>query len=359
MNLEKIEIRELHLDKRNPRLPEEYREAPESSILDYLRNEEALDELAQSFIDNGYFENDPLIVVRQEDGAHNIVVEGNRRLATLKILLGDATAGENSFPTIQPTKEQKDRLLSVPCFVVDTRAEVSRFIGFRHIGGLRLWPPEAKARYVLAAVDELATLGEIDPFRAVGKQVGSNAQGIRSLYTAIYILKYAREEFGINVKDLQTDRFGVWLRALNSQDLKVYIDLPQSRTYQEVRDAVTKISQDKFAEVVEDLTPKSGKKAAIFDSRMITDYGRILVNARAHELFKRSGDFETARQIVDSVSLLDRISRLAEMCSAIVSETSQQEEVDLSAPVLAAATKLALVAKSLNDLLRARGLEAG
>ena len=46
-----------------------------------------LEEIAQSFMDHGFFRNEPLIVTRV-NGQGYTVIEGNRRLATLKVLRG-------------------------------------------------------------------------------------------------------------------------------------------------------------------------------------------------------------------------------------------------------------------------------
>ncbi|WP_409047522.1 ParB N-terminal domain-containing protein [Microbacterium sp. HA-8] len=80
-----LRVDELTLDTRNPRLVTAA--APsQKSLLRQLYEQESLDELAQSFVDNGYFAEEPLVVVK-ENGEW-VVVEGNRRLATLKLLLG-------------------------------------------------------------------------------------------------------------------------------------------------------------------------------------------------------------------------------------------------------------------------------
>ena len=120
MRSDRMQVEELHLDPRNPRLPEGLAR-DEHSIATFLRNEEALEELAQSFVDNGFFESDPLIVVTEDDGLTNVVVEGNRRLATLKILLGLIEDERLAFNSIAATPEQLDRLRVVACFVVEDR----------------------------------------------------------------------------------------------------------------------------------------------------------------------------------------------------------------------------------------------
>ncbi|MXY54385.1 MAG: hypothetical protein F4Y86_17905, partial [Gammaproteobacteria bacterium] len=165
-----IEVARLLLDDQNPRLPERLHGEPQSEILAFLFRQAALEELAQSYLDNGFFQHEPLIVVPQ-GGGRFVVVEGNRRLAALKILLNAEEADLLRFIGMEPTSAQRLSLVEVPCFVVGDRALVHPFVGFRHIGGIKTWPPEAKARYVLEEIRRIA--GESpDPFRELGRRVG-------------------------------------------------------------------------------------------------------------------------------------------------------------------------------------------
>src|SRR4051794_2451457 len=77
-------VEELLLDEENPRLAK--RGAGQIDLLKALYFQESLEELALSFQRNGYFQEEPLVTIRGTNGA-TIVVEGNRRLATLKLLL--------------------------------------------------------------------------------------------------------------------------------------------------------------------------------------------------------------------------------------------------------------------------------
>ena len=117
-------------------------------------------------------------------------------------------ADEHHFLGIDPSTEQLDGLTGIPCFLIPHRDQVHTYIGFRHIGGIKTWPPEAKARYILTEVKRLADRGSADPFRELGRGVGSNAQGVRNPYLAIRILIYAREKFGLDVAYVQESRFG-------------------------------------------------------------------------------------------------------------------------------------------------------
>ncbi len=163
-NVRDVTVESLKLDPKNPRLPERVRGKSQSEILDYLFRHAVLEELAESYMDHGYFRNEPLIVI--EDGElGNVVIEGNRRLAALKILRGVPEADELEF-TIEALSEKVGQLKEIPCYFVPSREEVSAYIGFRHIGGIKTWEPEAKARHVLAEVRQLVSKESRDSFRA-------------------------------------------------------------------------------------------------------------------------------------------------------------------------------------------------
>ena len=320
--IQHIRVDALLLDDENPRLPERLRGKPQSEILVHLFQQGALEELAQSYLDNGFFQHEPLIVV-PAGATQYTVVEGNRRLAALEILLGAAEADEISFIAIEPSAEQASGLSEVPCFVVESRDLVHPFVGFRHIGGIKTWPPEAKARYVLAEVRRIVQKGTSeDPFRELGRRVGSNAQGMRNPYIAIRVLLYAREEFGLSVEFVQESRFGVWLRCMNSADIRGYIGLGQGRTYEEIEEAVRALDRERLSEVLSDLRREGSARALLGDSRDVTAYGRVLADQRAHDILRRTRDLTLAKQVIDQMDLGARARRIAESVTVFMDTAS-------------------------------------
>jgi len=82
-----IKVGDLHFDHQNARLAE-YGITPATSEQDILKILwEAMDvrELVQSISASGYFPHEPLIVAKE--GGKLVVIEGNRRLAAVKVLL--------------------------------------------------------------------------------------------------------------------------------------------------------------------------------------------------------------------------------------------------------------------------------
>ena len=349
----------LLLDDENPRLPEGLRGASQSEILGFLHEQGVLEELAQSYLDNGFFRHEPLIVV-QERGKKGgkggyTVVEGNRRLAALKILHDSPEADDAGFFGIEPSSAQLETLFEIPCFLIPDRDQIHAYIGFRHIGGLKTWPPEAKARYLLTEVHRLVDEGFDDPFRELGRRVGSNAQGVRNPYLAIRILLYAREEFGLNVAYVQEHRFGVWLRCMNSADIRRYVGIRQARSYQEIEQALEGIDRGKLAEVLGDLESKRGRSRAVLgDSRDVTVYGRALADERARATLRKTGDLSLARQVVEELDLEPRAQRLVESLQLFVEALSRAETVDFSNSLLQATEELSRLARSARAVVKDR-----
>ena len=353
--VERIPVRNLLLDGDNPRLPEKLHRGSQSELLNFLRKRGVLEELAQSYLDNGFFQHEPLIVLRTDEPDKYTVVEGNRRLAALKILHGAPEAGDIRFLGIDPSREQLEQLEKIPCFPVSDRDDVHAYIGFKHIGGLKTWSPEAKARYVLAEVRKLVEGGAEDPFRELGRRVGSNAPGIRNPYLAIRILLHAREEFGLDVTDVQDHRFGVWLRCMNSADIKAYIRLCGARTYQEIEEALKDIRGDRLEEVLGDLKSAEGRALAVLgDSRDVTAYGRVLANEQARATLRKTGDLSLAKQVVEELGLGQRAWRLVDSVKLFVDALHRMELEDMPSDLLEATEDLARVSRSARDIVRGR-----
>lgn len=354
---ETLAVRDLRLDTSNPRLPEHLRRADQSQLLEHLHATAALDELAKSFVDNGFFAHEPLIVSQADDCGKHDVLEGNRRLAALTILLGLPAAEQASDARITldppPTPVQLADLRSVPCVVVNDRDDVRGFIGFRHIGGIKAWGAEAKARYLLTEVRRAHVQDpHKNPFLVAARAVGSNVQGVRNPYIAMRILIYGREHFGIDITAIQSHRFGVWNRAMNSPDLRSYIGFGNARTFEEIEAALGDLQERPLREVLKDMTPADGSKRAVLgDSRDVTIYAQVLQNERAHEILRQYDDLGLARQIVEQASVPQRIRQVVQSIDILMHEISRQ-----GAPqdALEPARELAQTAQTLHDLVNVK-----
>ena len=139
----------LHFDAKNPRMADRLQDlgkkVTQQEIRLLLWREFAVDEIALSIAANGYFPHEPLFVTHEDGMA--VVIEGNRRLAAVRILLDPALrseVGADSLPKISKAAQRNlQRLPVIEC----GRADVWQYIGFKHVNGPQAWQSYAKAQY--------------------------------------------------------------------------------------------------------------------------------------------------------------------------------------------------------------------
>ena len=359
--LKPIEVGDLLLDPYNPRLPEELQGSDQEVLFEHLYRHGALDELVESMLLNGFFHHEPLIVLPEGEGEgaepeKHIVVEGNRRLAALMLIHGhDAVAGAPTLAEI--TEVARAELARVTCYVVPDREAVRRFVGYRHIGGLKPWPAEAKARFIEAEVESAAAREVPRPFYQVGREVGSNAQGVRNQYLAIKLLRLLQVERGEYVNHVLRHRFGVWLRCMTSTDIRSFIRMGDVSGYGEVEEALGSVDTDRLAEVISDLSPGAdGSRPVINDSREVTVYGQVLQEEQARETLRKTGDLDLARQVLRVDTLHKRVQILLRQAEAIRDEVVEAEDevsdevIDVLRSVVRAVRRTIAVAEAGEDV---------
>ena len=113
-NAEPLKVADLHFDHLNPRLAE-YGITPattDEEILKILWDAMDVRELVQSISASGYFPHEPIIVAK-ESGKF-VVIEGNRRLAAVKVLLAHNLAKENGWDVPKLSADKLNILKELP-----------------------------------------------------------------------------------------------------------------------------------------------------------------------------------------------------------------------------------------------------
>jgi hypothetical protein len=146
-------VEQLLLDVKNPRLASGAGGDTQEDLLKVLWTEMAVDEVAFSIAANGFFREEPLLVIPSDEVKGEkrkfVVVEGNRRLAAV-LLLRDAKLREKLKATELPNIDSKRHveLNNIPVFTYPDRESLWTFCGFRHINGAKPWDAFSKAQYV-------------------------------------------------------------------------------------------------------------------------------------------------------------------------------------------------------------------
>ena len=190
-------VSELSFDLKNPRLFE-YELSQNASDIDVIRVLwDAMDvrELVLSVCASGFFQHEPLIV-SQEHG-RNIVIEGNRRLAAVKLLLDPQLVSklELNIPTI--TEVIKNTLHKLPV-IIDTRENAWRYLGFKHVNGPAKWSSFAKSQYI---GDVHRTYGV--SLEDIASQIGDTHRTVQRLFRGLNVIEQAER---VNAFD-RSDRY--------------------------------------------------------------------------------------------------------------------------------------------------------
>ncbi len=94
-NISNIPLTDLLLDKQNPRIHQNISEKiTQVNLARFIYDNFGIGDLKDSILKNGYFNVEPMMVIPKKDAEDKhtgkyIVVEGNRRLTTVKILCYD------------------------------------------------------------------------------------------------------------------------------------------------------------------------------------------------------------------------------------------------------------------------------
>ena len=127
-----ISVNSILLDPNNHRIPPAGEPFNQRSLLAELVWHDKIHELAQNIAQNGYYPVESLIVVK--DDSKMVVVEGNRRLAALKVLIAPESAPEDQVPKFRAlsVKIDKATIKKVKVVVAPSREATVPILMSRH-----------------------------------------------------------------------------------------------------------------------------------------------------------------------------------------------------------------------------------
>lgn len=274
-------IRDLYLDPQNPRLGRSViaKNLNQDQILEQMANWE-LEELIVSFDENGYWPQEALIVTNERlDGDERlVVVEGNRRLAALKLITGNHNAKiskrlENVLSDIQ--NKELYNLAQVPCIHVDNRSDVKEFLGFRHVSGIKQWEPAEKAAYIASLVDNHGFT-----YEQVMRKIGSKTENVRRNYISYKVLGQMKEEDEI-YSDAVEDKFSVLYLSLRTRGVQQYLDIDINADPAVAARPVPESHRQNLIEFAKYLFGTETSDPLVPESRDVDAFGKILESDEA------------------------------------------------------------------------------
>lgn len=272
-------LTELLLDPKNPRLRRDEENSDQSRLIEIMVTRFKVEELAESILASGYLPFDPMIAYRGDDQV--FVREGNRRLASIKLLLD---------PDLAPPRQQSKWRELHERLSPDTRAQIERldvtvyddiddieltsYIGFRHVTGVLQWPPLEKASFIALMIDH-----GMD-YRAIAERLGSYPRHVERHFIAHQIVQQAVEGDVPGFQNLEGS-FGILLRALQAPGVTDFIGVTYPGDPQASRTPVPTARWENFKDFIRWTFGADEAPRVLPDSRKLTEWGEILRSPEA------------------------------------------------------------------------------
>jgi hypothetical protein len=338
-----VDVAKIRLDPENYRFPREEKGATQSELLRILDRDYELLVVGRSLADNGYFSQEPLVLTPIAGTDEFTVVEGNRRVAALKLLLEPALRhlSEDDETWTELAGQLKHPLSRVPAVVYPSKDAVLVFLGHRHVAGIRKWDPLAKARFIDALVSR--SRGSRG-FEEIAREIGSKGPTVRDNYVAYRLLLQAQDAFSIDVSRAEK-HFSVFYRALNYTEIQDYLGLDKRSVTPTVRDPVSRDRRSQLEELIGFVHGLPGKSEAVVrDSRQLSRLAQVLPKPDALRALRISRNLDLAwkvsggetRQVLDNLEHAEYYLR-----EALRDAFAHKDDASVQRRVLSLATTVA------------------
>jgi len=286
-----IKLENLQLDKFNPRLPVSYQNLEEEDIITWMLEDASIIELMLAIGQNDFFIGESLLVVKDinKKGFYT-VIEGNRRLTSLKLLQKPSLGTIHTKKIQQVMKLTDKRPSNIPCIVFSSRKDIMEYLGYRHVTGIKSWGMLAKARYLNSLIPILDTKGLENQSRELAKKIGSRSDYVKRVLVSYNIYEIIKDNNFYKIPKLNetTLHFNYIADSLRHENIKSFININL-----EDNDTLSSINQNNLAILID-----------LFFRKNDQNRSRVLGNSdNLTKLNKILSDQEITKKFIDGLSI--------------------------------------------------------
>jgi hypothetical protein len=260
----------------------------------HLITDVGVDDLLQSISASGLIEGDPIIVRDKGRSANGkdeyYVIEGNRRLAALRLLTGSRPKDEKPVPEIPELSADQIATLRTGIAIQKDWPDdlLEAYLGYKHVTASKEWTPEAKAKFVFEHANGDFSRERLTEF---AKKLGTTYATLRRWLLAFLILRQADEAGLFDPDDVPTKRFfGTFYTLLGGAEAKRFLAL--------VEDPITNrpVPDNHLNELGNFIkwTIGTREQPAAVNSRQQAKFEQVLSSPAALEYFEVKKDLENA-----------------------------------------------------------------
>jgi len=157
-----LNVSSILLDEKNPRIPPTIEPLNQRLLIDDLVTHDKVYELAQNIAQNGYYPVESLIVIKED--SKTVVIEGNRRLAALKLLITPEAAPEDQVAKFKALSNRIDKttIKKVKVVIAPDRQAAAPIIMSRHTNvQIERWDTIMQASYYTNLLQNGITIDDL------------------------------------------------------------------------------------------------------------------------------------------------------------------------------------------------------
>jgi hypothetical protein len=264
---------------------------------------------SQSIATSGYVDIEPLVVLEAtQEHDKWIVLEGNRRVAALKLLTDPALARDVGIELPAISSEVKNSFWQVTVYRVADRDEARDFIGFKHINGPHRWDSLAKARFAARWYEH--ERGHGITLRDIARRMGDRHDTILRMVAGLYVLQQAESHGQFRFDDVYPGRafaFSHLYTALTRPGYRDFLGLPDD--WRRVDPEPEPVSEAFFPQLRQVLLWLYGSKqdnirpVVVSQNPNVRELGEVLANPKARAIMAAQQDLRAAYAEVDTPGL--------------------------------------------------------
>jgi hypothetical protein len=274
-----------------------------------------LDELGVSFLESGFWPQEAVLVVEEKlYGTKSlVVVEGNRRIAALRMLRKALDGEKVSQKWTQIVRDKKAPLMlftRIPYILVDSRKDVESFLGFRHVTGIEQWRPAEKAEYIARLIDERGL-----SYEEVMRKIGSKTNTVRQNYISYRLLLQMGDHHDISIEKVEGE-FSVLFLSLRTNGVQNYLHIDMLANPVKAKKPVPSSRIKALVNYARWVFGDKNTPPLFTDSRLVDNFGKILESKDSVYYLERTEkpNFEVAYRIAggDEPEIINLLEQAAD-----------------------------------------------
>lgn len=299
-----IKISDLKLDLFNPRLPKSKQGKDEKTVIEFMLLEAATLELMLAIAENDFFAGELLLVIKDDiNKGKYIVIEGNRRLTAVRLLNNPELTSVKKNATKEIVDHAKFKPTHLPCLVFEDKNDILKYLGFRHITGIKSWRLLEKARYLyeLRNGDDFKGLSFLNASKEIAKMIGSSSAYVKRLLISFDLYKVVEDEAFYQIDGLNDTRFflNYFTDGLNKDNIRNFIKINLNS-----EEPLENLDDDNLKKLTHWWFEKSeGQSRVLGDSEGLKLLDKVIGHKEALFAFERGLSIYEAYEITDDFDI--------------------------------------------------------